>query len=59
MIWVAEGGRQAMNILGDISIIPPGKGIGPGHLEKAEYGQKGRYTDNQIDKLPELGSCAG
>jgi len=56
MIRVAEGGRHAICKIPNISIIPPGKGIRPGHFKKAEYGEKGGYPNDEIDKLLELGS---
>ncbi len=56
MIGAAKGGRQATSIsIFKINIIPPGERIRPGHFEKAEDRKKGRYADNEIDELPELG----
>jgi len=49
-----------MKALFKVHIIPPGERVGSKPFEKSKNGEKGGYSDNKIDKLPELGpgSCS-
>jgi len=57
MIGISEGGRQAINTLCNIRIIPPGEWIGTESLDQADDGEKCGYSDYEVDKLTELGAC--
>jgi len=55
MIVVAKGGGQAMKALFKVRVIPPRERVGSKPFEKSKDGEKSGYSDNKIDKLPELG----
>jgi len=57
MIGVAEGGREATDInIFKLNIIPPGKRVGPEQFNKAEDGEKGGYSYDEVDEVAVLGS---
>ncbi len=58
MIRVAKGRRQAIEVLGNISVIPPEKRVSAQHLKKAEDCEKDCYPYDEEDQLPELGASA-
>jgi hypothetical protein len=59
VIVVAIGSREEIWAVFKITIVPPGKGIGPEFLKQAEDRKKGGYADNQIEQLTDLGPCTG
>jgi hypothetical protein len=56
MIVITIGRREKVGAVFEITIIPPGKGIGPEFFKQAEDRKKGGYPYDEIDELPELGS---
>ncbi|GAG73827.1 unnamed protein product, partial [marine sediment metagenome] len=40
----------------EITVVPPGKGVGPEFFKQAEDRKKGGYAYDQIDEGPELGT---
>ena len=55
---VAVGSRQKISAIFQIKVFPPWEGIGSKPFENAKNGEKCGYSDDDIDKLPELGSGA-
>jgi hypothetical protein len=58
MIGVTESGRKAINRLGNVFILPPGKRVDTESLKYTKDGEKGSHTNDQIDKVSELGPGA-
>ncbi len=54
MIVVAEGSRQKISAIFQIRVFPPKERVDPNPFEKSKNGEKCGYSDDDIDKLPEL-----